>query len=939
MPATFAKIMLMTWLLPFGSDNDQLPEKETIKSLEDKTIELPENDELAADSQAALAQYRLYLELPDGEAEDRTEAMRRLGDLSLRAGEDASAESMAEGAGSGLHRDAISYYEQLLATSPAYAKADHVLYQLARAYESAGNADAALQTLDRLVKEYPGSRHSDEAQFRRGEIFFMRKDYLLAGLAYTAVIQLGEASAFYEQSLYKHGWSQFKQGEFDAGIDSFMALLDLRLAAVAQAAPGKDVQQRIDAMNRADRELVDDTLRVMSLTFSYLDGPASIQTYLGRANSPDVSYLLYTSLGNLYLEQERYLDAANSFDTFVQREPFHHNAPQLSMRVIQAYKAGEFPTRVIESKQKFVEAYGLHSDYWSFHDSRNRPDVMNPLKSSLSDLAQFEHAEAQKTGDKAAYARAANWYKRYLDYFPDDPDSAQRSFLLAELLMESKSFAEANQYYLLAAYNYPDYPEAAEAGYAALLASRAHLATLDGQAANSWRERELRESLRFAQIFPLHAQAGAVLGNTAEAYYAADRRAEAVMIAGALLAKQPQVDIELRRVAWTVVAHGQFDLQHYARAERAYVELRTLGPGPGLSAQDLNERIAAAVYRQAEVAAAAGNPDKAINDFLRVATVAPGASIRATATYDAATLLVQQARWEESIRVLNTFQRDFPGHEFANDATQKLAVAYRETGKPAQAAQQFMQVAAQNGVSADIHREAIWTAASLYEDAGKIADARRSWISYVQRFPQPVAEAIEVRQRLVDLARQANDTNDMQQWQQAIIDADAKAGAQRNDRTRTLAARATLELAEPRRAAFNAVRLKAPLADSLKLKTTLMEDALSAYNRAAGYGMAEVTTVATYRIAEIYQHLSSDLMKSERPSGLSADDLEQYDILLEEQAFPFEEKAIELYEVNASRAVLGVYDEWVAASFEQLAILMPARYAKAEKVENYVAEL
>ena len=152
-------------------------------------------------------------------------------------------------------------------------------------------------------------------------------------------------------------------------------------------------------------------------------------------------------------------------------------------------------------------------------------------------------------------------------------------------------------------------------------------------------------------------------------------------------------------------------------------------------------------------------------------------------------------------------------------------------------------------------------------------------------------------------------------------------------------ASATLELAEPKREAFNAVRLKAPLADSLKLKKSLMESALSAYNDAAGYEIADVTTVATFRIAELYQQLSIDLFASERPQGLSDEELEQYDILLEEQAFPFEEKAIELYEVNASRSASGVYDEWVASSFEQLAILMPARYAKFEKAEIYVAEL
>ncbi|MDH4031250.1 MAG: hypothetical protein OEU49_10405, partial [Chromatiales bacterium] len=60
------------------------------------------------------------------------------------------------------------------------------------------------------------------------------------------------------------------------------------------------------------------------------------------------------------------------------------------------------------------------------------------------------------------------------------------------------------------------------------------------------------------------------------------------------------------------------------------------------------------------------------------------------------------------------------------------------------------------------------------------------------------------------------------------------------------------------------------------------------------------------------------------------DTLEQYEILLEEQAFPFEEKAIEIHESNAARAREGLYNEWVVMSFEALADLMPARYARNE---------
>ena len=80
-------------------------------------------------------------------------------------------------------------------------------------------------------------------------------------------------------------------------------------------------------------------------------------------------------------------------------------------------------------------------------------------------------------------------------------------------------------------------------------------------------------------------------------------------------------------------------------------------------------------------------------------------------------------------------------------------------------------------------------------------------------------------------------------------------------------------------------------------------------------------------------------MDSERPPELNDEELEQYEILLEEQAFPFEEKAIELFTVNASRSAEGVFDDWVARSFERLAELMPARFAKYEKAEEHVATL
>lgn len=931
-------VAVLAALWPFGGNDDRLNDVETIGSLQKQAIELPEVDQQEVDSRAALEQYRRYLELPEGDPVTRLEAMRRLGDLNLEVGEEENVYNPDYQSEMVFHDDAIVLYEQLLERHGDYGKADQVLYQLARAYESAGRPEQALVTLDRLVADFPASAFIDEGQFRRGEILFVRKDFFAAGQAFAAVVAAGPASTYYEQSLYKFGWAQFKQAEYDQSINAFLDLLQRRLSAVDASGTLREAEV-LEAMSRPERELVDDTLRVLGLTFSYMDGPATIDSYLSARDGKDSAYLLYDSLGSLYLSKERYLDAAAAYEGFLQREPFHAEAPAVSQQVIAAYREGRFPSLVLDAKQAFVQAYGLESDFWSFHEVAARADVIEPLKANLTDLAQHDHAEAQKTGSPAAYARAADWYKRYLNYFPTDPDSAQRSFLLGEILMETQSYAEASTYYVRAAYDYPGYAKAAEAAYAGLLAARAHLKGLAGEVRAEWQDRQLRQALRFATAFPAHEQSAPVLSDAAENYFAAGELDEALVVAGAVLTRTTAPTPELKRVAWTVVGHSHFDSQHYPRAERAYLELRTLGGTPQLAGAELDDRIAAAIYRQAEAARAAGDVNTAVNEFLRVDGFAPRSPLRITATYDAATLLVNAAQWELAVEILKRFRSAYPNDPLNAEVTQKLAVAYQQSGAAAESAREYERVAALADVSDAVQREARWNAAELYEQAGDVSNARRGWKQFVRDFPEPLAESIEVRQKLADLAREQGDPIDRTDWLQSIINVDAKAGGQRTLRTRTLAAQASLELAEPKLVAFRSVVLSAPLAESLKLKKKRMEDALAAFDAAAAYEVADVTTVATFRVAEIYQQLGADLMASERPTGLSADELEQYDILLEEQAFPFEEKAIELFEVNAGRAQAGVYDEWVAKSFDELAGLMPARYAKFEKAENYVAGL
>ena len=145
--------------------------------------------------------------------------MRRLGDLNLEASEIERGEREQTSADAMQSGEAIKLYTSLLESYPEYRQSDGVLYQLARAYESNGQPEQALDALDRLVSRFGSSALIDEAQFRRGEILFSAKRYPEAERAYAEVIRRGPQSTFFEQSLYKHGWSLFKLARSDESLE------------------------------------------------------------------------------------------------------------------------------------------------------------------------------------------------------------------------------------------------------------------------------------------------------------------------------------------------------------------------------------------------------------------------------------------------------------------------------------------------------------------------------------------------------------------------------------------------------------------------------------------------------------------------------------------------------------------------------------------------
>jgi len=904
----------------------------TIKDLESREVQVSPDPPTDVKPQQAIEQYRHFLELQSKNEKMRTEAMRRLGDLQVEVDEAARAAGVDSGVEGLELKEAIQLYEGLLKSHPDYPRNDAVMYQLSRAHEAQAKPERALAVLDQLVAKYPQSPWYTEAQFRRGEILFSAGRYREAEGAYAAVIKPGSGD-FYEQGLYKHGWSLFKQGRGEESVASFLKVLDRVLIR-----DGK-LRER-DSLTRPERELSEDTLRVTAITFSDLDGPETLDALLKqRGSDPVYAHMLYEGLGNLYISKERFQDAALAFEAWAKRRPDDRYAPSLQMRTIEAYQKGGFASLVLEGKQAFVERYAFGSAFWQSRTIADAPEVAAQLKTTQKDLAEYYHAKAQKEKKIEDYTAAARWYRAMLDSFPQDPEAPATRYLLGEVLFESQRFAEAAREYERTAYDYPLHAKSSAAGYAALIAYQKHEPSLSGESKSLWHRQYIESSLMFATSFPEHQDSARVLTKSDEELFALNEFDRVIEVSKQILERNPPVDRGYQRTAATLLAHSLFDRQRYVEAEAAYVRAQTYLAANDLDRPAIEERIAASIYKQAEAKKTAGDTTGAVDDFLRVALLAPNSRVRANAEFDAAGILIVNKQWDRAAGVLENFRRMNPNHELAPEVTRNLAVAYLELGRSTQAAAEFERIAARAEETPEVRRASLWQAAELYEKSASPTNAARLYASYVQQYPSPLNPAMEARQKLADMAKAQNDYKARAQWNEDIIRADAMAGAARTDRSKYLAAKATLEGVEPQAAMFTAIKLVAPLDKSLKSKRTQMEKVLTAYGKALDYGVAEVTTAATFGMAELYRQLGADLMTSERPKGLDAEAKEQYDVLLEEQAFPFEEKAIELHETNAQRTGDGVYDEWVQRSFDVLAKLKPARYAKAEKSEDYVPTL
>ncbi len=810
---------------------------------------------------------------------------------------------------------------ELLETSlrdyPDIGNNDEVLYRLAMISNQLGRHEKSAEALDHLVTRHPGSRFYLEAQFRLAEDAFVIGDYEDAAIRYTRVIEASDNMVFFEKAYFKRGWSRFKLQEYRAAVD------DLMVAAAYRDATNAEKRKKDEHFNAY--------FYAMALNFSYMEDHQALADYFNQTRSAKFSYHIYTQLADIYLAQKRYSDVVAVLKQFAARHPTSRYLPQMEFRVVSTWERSGFFDNFYQAADHFYQRYNPAAPYWKGKDKRLLAAISPHLRSNIHSLASYFHNQYQSAPRKDSFKLASMWYERYLAHYAETALEDNVNYAYADLLAEEEQYEKAIGHYERVAYRNGTIVDQ-RAAYATVVLSERLYSKYSGPQQVVWRTRYIKHALLFKRTYPDDLRSERIVLRAAEMAFAGARYHQAVNITSLL------ENVSARDVRYEInqiKAESYFNLSKFAKAEATFLYLiRALPPGDARK-KKIEDRLALTIYKQAELERAAGNDEAARKKFERIASLAGESEIAPKGLYDALTLAMSSESWLEVINYGNRFRSQYPQHQHRDDVTRILSVAYINAGQHANAAQ-ILEELYDIEKDPEVKMAALWQSAELYESLKDIPAAIRTYQRYVESYQEPFPQYLEALHKLMVMNDAMGDTRRGDIWASKIRKADAAADAQvKSDRTNHITATAKVRLAREKMVAFNKLKIRQPLKIHLKKKKEAMDWARSLYTSAYEHHSPEIMTESLFSIAEMYYGFSRAVLDSARPEGLNEDEMEQYEIGLEDLAFPVEEKAIEIHESTLAHINQGIFNGWSQKSYSRLRNIFPARYARALKVDAY----
>ena len=798
---------------------------------------------------------------------------------------------------------AIRAYNRVIEKFPQHPLTEDALYGLAYCYTEQGDPDRAADGYARLITAFPSTRYSVEINMRLGEYYFTMEDLTRAIAHYQYVVDSGEPE-YTERALYKLGWCYYNLDRYSEAIDSFFSILDIN-----------------DAASISVDSLANESMDIIARSYAEYGGtPALVRRMRTRPEDPYASSIMY-KLAELYRERSFFPEAIGTFRTYIERFPSGADMPEVLRHMHETYHIRGDTLASLELSETFKEHIGPGTRWYEKATVPRREQAVSLILDNLEAAANRRRARSQAEGREAELTLALKDLTVYEEVIGGN-SPCRIGYLKGIVLTELDLFSEAVK----------TLNDIAVENRCTDLAEQAILASTDYQI--SIYEKSGTVDLPIfgstvnilSELFPDNpATPKAVLALGQMTLNSGD-------LSGArshflLLIRRYAAGPESDR-ARLLIARTFFKEADYTQAAAWFRESWKETSDEAIR-EEAHRLHVYSLFKRAEELSIKGSATEAAEQFEEIYRQFPAADVAQVSLYNAGKLYRSIGLERRATSLFETLAATYTDSEFASEALQMSVFILEALGDPIRAGDDSMVLAARS--SGEKRGAALLKAAQLYSAGNAPGRSASSRSVYIEEFTEPVEE---LSRQLFLLGLDLEEVGD---WGSALDAYNRNVALQkreqRNQEVTSFAARSQLRIAERSFIRYNDYHITPPVDETVVRKRELLQDVIREFVAAGNYRTADVITASNFFIGRALELFNKDIMSSPKPVGLSDSEMEEYNLLLQEMAFPFEAKALEAYRVNIQRSVkLEFLDPWIEKSFERMADLAPWSYLRNESI-------
>ncbi len=338
-----------------------------------------------------------------------------------------------------LKQEAIEIYQQILSHHPDFEGCDKVHFFLAHEYRELGELDKMLAQYKEIIMGYKESDYVPESHLLLGDYYFNQTQELEPAIAEYKEVLNYPGSPAAAIARYKLAWCRINKEDYTGAIELFET-------AVAHGARPDSVD--IDTYQRVDVRF--ESLVDMAFCYPEVHKKATTEEALlyfkGFAWSRPVYAMVLEKLASRYFVKKRWANAAGIYRKLADLRQDSEKLLEYTHRIFECVQAlGNYDTAeedvalIIKALEK--QKYSVHVD-----DAEKEKNIAN-FELFARETITHQHDKARNTGSTADFAKAADAYKRYLDFFDDSPAMEDMAANYAEALFSSQRYLAAGKQY------------------------------------------------------------------------------------------------------------------------------------------------------------------------------------------------------------------------------------------------------------------------------------------------------------------------------------------------------------------------------------------------------------------------------------------------------------------------------------------------------------